>query len=269
MVDVLVPFAMLLLVLGIWITPIVLGIRAARRNNRSPHWMWFGIHPFGGWIAFVLLAALPPLRRCPRCGEKSRMQAWMCPYCLMPLTPDGQLPNPRPSEAAPPALAHRPSPANLQARLRTNLLIGRVMVVFLTFVLVLVYASVFITAVLQGDPRGYLAGFAAVPFREPFVRILLVISAVTFLGAVAGSTWYFHSPRPKPASAPVTNLIVLLVASALLETLAIYGLVLGFAIGPKVATLSLALQAATVLGGALIFPTSKAWLRGVPSVEGP
>jgi hypothetical protein len=39
----------------VWILPIVLGIRAARRKGISPHWMWFGVHPLGGWLAFLIL----------------------------------------------------------------------------------------------------------------------------------------------------------------------------------------------------------------------
>jgi hypothetical protein len=39
----------------IWILPIVLGVRAARRKGVSPHWMWFGVHPLGAWIAFLII----------------------------------------------------------------------------------------------------------------------------------------------------------------------------------------------------------------------
>ena len=39
----------------IWILPIVLGVRAARAKGVSPHWMWFGVHPMGGWIAFLII----------------------------------------------------------------------------------------------------------------------------------------------------------------------------------------------------------------------
>ena len=34
-----------------WVLPIVLGLVWAKRNKISPHWMWFGIHPVGGWLA--------------------------------------------------------------------------------------------------------------------------------------------------------------------------------------------------------------------------
>jgi hypothetical protein len=50
-----------LVILLIWLLPIFLGVRAAKAKGRSPHWMWFGLHPITGWIAFLWLryAATP------------------------------------------------------------------------------------------------------------------------------------------------------------------------------------------------------------------
>lgn len=38
-----------------WIASVILGIKWAKRNQVSPHWMWFGIHPAGAWIAFPII----------------------------------------------------------------------------------------------------------------------------------------------------------------------------------------------------------------------
>jgi hypothetical protein len=65
-----------------WVLPIRLGIRAAHRNNRSTLWMWFGVHPVCGWIAFAVLHYLPSLKVCGQCGEKAKSHARICPYCL-------------------------------------------------------------------------------------------------------------------------------------------------------------------------------------------
>ena len=43
------------LIYVLWLYPIVNGVKAARRRGLSPHWMWFGIHPLGAWIAFAVL----------------------------------------------------------------------------------------------------------------------------------------------------------------------------------------------------------------------
>jgi hypothetical protein len=65
----------------LWVLPIWLGIRAAHRNNWSALWMWFGIHPIGGWIAFAVLHFLPPLKTCPQCAEKVKAAAKLCHFC--------------------------------------------------------------------------------------------------------------------------------------------------------------------------------------------
>jgi len=66
----------------VWIYPIVRGVEVARVKNYSTAWMWFGIHPVSGWIAYSVLKGLPPLRECPRCAEKVKAHAKVCPYCL-------------------------------------------------------------------------------------------------------------------------------------------------------------------------------------------
>lgn len=46
------------IVLPLWIFFITRGIKAAKESGRSPHWMWFGIHPLGALIAFLILRYL-------------------------------------------------------------------------------------------------------------------------------------------------------------------------------------------------------------------
>ena len=72
-----------------WVLPISLGIGCAVRKMYSPHWMWFGIHPVLGWIAFIVLAVLPPRRECPACGGLIQVRFRICPYCRNPI---GQMP---------------------------------------------------------------------------------------------------------------------------------------------------------------------------------
>jgi hypothetical protein len=62
-------------VLALTIIPVVLGIKAAKRKGVSPHWMWFGLHPLGGWIAYLVIRSRPdrvpaPL---PRAGHADRI----------------------------------------------------------------------------------------------------------------------------------------------------------------------------------------------------
>ena len=73
------------LFLAFWIVPVVLGIRAAVAKGVSPHWMWFGLHPFGAWIAFLVIRfGVRQRKRCPQCAETLLSHAKVCAYCGHP-----------------------------------------------------------------------------------------------------------------------------------------------------------------------------------------
>lgn len=68
-------------VLTVYIGLIVLGVTMAKRKNRSPHWMWFAVHPLGLVITLIVMACLSPLKRCPQCLQTTQMQARLCGVC--------------------------------------------------------------------------------------------------------------------------------------------------------------------------------------------
>lgn len=243
--------ALVFITLG-WVLPIWLGLRAARRNNRSGLWMWFGFHPIGGWIAFSVLASLPPLKMCPQCGEKAKAHAKICPYCMSQF--EEQPRSPRPGDAKPQITF-----PNQENSLRTTLLVGRILVSAICFAAVAMYALVFSMAVLQNDVSKYAIGFAKVPFSQPALIVLLVISALTFAAVLVAKHLYYTRALPKPTSVSPMNLVFVIIASALMETIGVYGLVLGFMFGPDVASLTLAMLLVTVLGGIILFPRQRAW----------
>jgi len=76
-------FALVVLVavLAIYIGLVVLGVKIAIRKNRSPHWMWFAIHPLGLIITLIVMASLSPLKRCPQCGNRTPEHARLCGFC--------------------------------------------------------------------------------------------------------------------------------------------------------------------------------------------
>ena len=80
-VGIVVVLLVFVVVAGGWGALIFFGIRGAKKRNRSPHWMWFGLHPLGALIACIIMNVLPPLRVCPKCAQKSQLQARVCPYC--------------------------------------------------------------------------------------------------------------------------------------------------------------------------------------------
>ncbi|MEA2336933.1 MAG: hypothetical protein QOE82_940 [Thermoanaerobaculia bacterium] len=44
----------------IWLLPAFLGVRLAKAKGLSPHWMWFGLWPGFGWIAYLCFRAAAP-----------------------------------------------------------------------------------------------------------------------------------------------------------------------------------------------------------------
>lgn len=214
--------------------------------------MWFGLHPISGWIAFLILRALPPLKACAKCGENAKAHARVCPYCLTPFLPmefgafessDSQGPGPEAPKETP------------DKSLRTSLLIGRTVVAVICFLMVALYALVYTIIVLKGSPSGFLVGFTKVPFASPPVIVLLAISAVTFAGVIIGLRRFLDRACLIGTRGVMTLTIAVVLTSALLETIAIYGMTLGFMFGPDLSTLTLTLFLATIVGGIFIFPS--------------
>jgi hypothetical protein len=71
----------LVVALIVYVGLIVVGVKVAQNKNRSPHWMWFAIHPVGLIVVLIVMACLRPLTRCPQCAQKAPADARMCAYC--------------------------------------------------------------------------------------------------------------------------------------------------------------------------------------------
>lgn len=80
-VTLVITLAIAVAVLAVYIGLIVLGVTIAKRKNRSPHWMWFAIHPLGLLITLIVMACLSPLKRCPHCTQTTQAQARLCGFC--------------------------------------------------------------------------------------------------------------------------------------------------------------------------------------------
>ena len=89
--------------LAIYIGLIVLGVKIAIRKNRSPHWMWFAIHPLGLLITLIVMASLSPLKRCPQCRQTTQQHARLCGFCGYNYAmPGGFMPQQQPGIYIPP-----------------------------------------------------------------------------------------------------------------------------------------------------------------------
>jgi hypothetical protein len=80
-VQVVVALVVIAVLMAAYIGLIVLGVTIAKRKNRSPHWMWFAIHPLGLMITLIVMACLPPLKRCPNCTQSTQLHARLCGIC--------------------------------------------------------------------------------------------------------------------------------------------------------------------------------------------
>lgn len=119
--------------------------------------------------------------------------------------------------------------------LRTTLLVLRLQGFAMCYAAPVIYAVVYAVAVLHGRWDLLFQGFGAVPWSNPLVLGLLAVSGTTLAAA-------FTVPRLLPLRRGLADLRTRgTLAFALLETVAIFGLVLGFLLGPPAASLVLVL----------------------------
>jgi len=72
----------ILFIFILWVVPIWLGLKWAKIKGVSKLWMLFGIHPFFGWIAFLILRyGVDPRKQCYKCKESIKIEAQICRYC--------------------------------------------------------------------------------------------------------------------------------------------------------------------------------------------
>jgi len=122
-----------------------------------------------------------------------------------------------------------------EKELRTTLLVLRIQAFAMCYAAPGIYAVVYGLAVLQGRWNHFLQGFGAVPWANPLVLGLLAVSLTTLTAA-------FSVPRFLPQRRGLAGLRTRgTLAFALVETVAVFGLVLGFLLGPPAASLVLAL----------------------------
>ncbi|MGD0580628.1 MAG: HEAT repeat domain-containing protein, partial [Bryobacteraceae bacterium] len=78
-------FLQMLLILAVCIVPVLLGIQAAQRKGVSPHWMWFGLNPLGGWLAYLIIRYGVRSKLRPAAGSRSSLIARddvvICGHC--------------------------------------------------------------------------------------------------------------------------------------------------------------------------------------------
>lgn len=121
------------------------------------------------------------------------------------------------------------------------------------------YLVVLVVAALGGNPRLLLAGFSDLPWANPLLPVFLMLSASTLGLSFVLPNILAKRQESDPFGLLRTRLIL---RCALMESAAIFGLVLSFVLGPAAATLSLLLILVPLVGTVLVFPNEAEWRGG-------
>lgn len=123
------------------------------------------------------------------------------------------------------------------------------------------YLVVLVMAAFHGDYHPLLGSWQAVPFRNPLVPALLSAGLLALAGPKIIIGLFQSRIDSAPTFAAALELIRTgtLIACALLETLAIFGLVIGFVVGPDAGPLCLLMLLATPGAYAVLVPGLPVW----------
>ncbi len=113
--------------------------------------------------------------------------------------------------------------------------------------------------ILHGGAGGFLSGFGMVPWKSPLVYGLLSLSGLTLVASAILPELLLKQFKFKEPSVFVRLRVRHLLTCLFLESIAVYGLVLGFTFGPGLASLSLGLILVPMVAGCVIFPTEHDW----------
>ncbi|MBK8725162.1 MAG: hypothetical protein IPL96_03655 [Holophagaceae bacterium] len=127
------------------------------------------------------------------------------------------------------------SPAALQAQARITRVIAAAL-----WLAVWLYVFIFATQILKGDLRGFLAPIQDAPWGNPILpglcglSVLLPVPAFVMRGVLMARAANAHDPVLRCG----LERVAMIVTMALFESVAVYGLVLGFVLGPAAAPVS-------------------------------
>jgi len=124
---------------------------------------------------------------------------------------------------------------DLQAHRRTTRIIA-----FALWMAVWVYVFIYATQILKGDWRAFLAPMAGAPWGQPILPVLCGLGAMMPVPALALRFVLMGRAARAPEGTERWGLerVAMIVSLALFESVAIYGLVLGFILGPSTAPVS-------------------------------
>lgn len=114
------------------------------------------------------------------------------------------------------------------------------MIAFALWMAIWVYVLIYVTQILKGDPRGFLAPIGQAPWGNPFLPVLCGLAVLMPMPALLLRSVMMARAARAHDEALRWGLerAAMIVTMALFESVGIYGLVLGFALGPSTAPVS-------------------------------
>lgn len=163
-----------------------------------------------------------------------------------------------------------PNPAD-ETRLAEAFRRARILGLALCYGTVLPYGTVWFLAAFQGDAARFgeaLGGALPLPLDRPVVLALLALAAVELAAVPFVARFFAAQARRQGDLGGALHRLLNghVVACALLEAVAVYGLVMGFAEGPGTAPLTLAMLLVPPVAYPFLVPGEAAWRE---ALEGP
>lgn len=150
-------------------------------------------------------------------------------------------------------------PTGQEHEVRTALLITRVIGFAMCYAGPAVYIFVLGIVVLGGQWEAYFQSWAGVPWQHPVLLALLAAAGMTFVAAFVVPSLLLRGAMSSSTPAITVLRTRSIITFALLEAIAIYGLVLGFVAGASAAPLSLVLMLVPPVGGLALMPREEVW----------
>lgn len=133
----------------------------------------------------------------------------------------------------------------------------------------ILYAFVLFQQVLKGDLGRLRLDLGVVPWGNPFLAALLAVSTCVVAAALLLPARIRRQQQARGVPFVLRMRMANTIACALLDAVAIYGLLLGLRLGPPAIALSLAFMAVPMVAGLFIRPSEAAWQALRDQEEGP
>lgn len=146
---------------------------------------------------------------------------------------------------------------NPNEKIERELRVSRILWLILSFCFPIYMCYIYSASVLRGNAMLFLSGFSKIPWTDPFVMILLCLALFECFLTVFLFRFITNLFKLKKISFSKLCRIRIIITIAILDSVAMYGLVIGVTHGAKMASLSFCLMLIPVIGGILITPKEK------------